>query len=178
MSIPSSWLPSCNMKRVIAHWTAGSHVASHVDREHYHIIVQGDGTLVRGDHSIDDNVSTADDDYAAHTRGANTGAIGISMCCMGDTKNPSRVKENPFVPGPFPMTRKQWDAMVGAIAQLCRVYRIPVTEKTVLSHAEVQGTLGIRQAGKWDFTRLAFDPSVKGAKACGDKMRAEVRAKM
>jgi hypothetical protein len=60
------------------------------------------------------------------------------------------------------------------IAQLAHFYKIPVTNKTIPSHAEVQPNLGIQQAGKWDFTRLAFDPSVVGAKACGDKMRAEV----
>jgi hypothetical protein len=170
--IPAKWMPVCNMKRVVAHWSAGAHKASGADREHYHIIFEGDGTPVRGDHSIDDNVNTADDDYAAHTRGCNTGAIGVSLACMAGAV------ESPFNPGKFPMTRKQWDAMTTGIAELCKFYKIPVGPKSVLSHAEVQNTLGIKQAGKWDFTRLAFDPSIKGAKAIGDRMRAEVSAKM
>lgn len=170
--IPASWMPKCNMKRIVAHWSAGAHKASALDREHYHIIFQGDGSPVRGDHSIDDNVNTGDDDYAAHTRGCNTGAIGVSLACMVGAI------EKPFDPGKQPMTRKQWDAMTTGIAELCKFYGIPVTTKTVLSHAEVQSTLGIRQNGKWDFTRLAFDASVVGAKACGDKMRAEVSAKL
>ena len=172
MAIPAAWLSNCAMKRVIAHWSAGGHKVSEIDREHYHIIWGGDGIPVRGDHEISDNVRTGDGDYAAHTRGCNTGSIGVSLACMAGAV------ENPFKPGKFPMTKVQWDAMIDGIAQLCRFYKIPVTPQTVLSHAEVQGTLGIRQNGKWDFTRLAFDPSVKGAKACGDKMRAEVSAKM
>jgi hypothetical protein len=170
--IPASWMPACMMKRVIAHWSAGAHKASALDREHYHIIFQGDGTPVRGDHTIDDNVNTADDDYATHTRACNQGSIGVSLACMAGAI------ENPFNPGKFAMTRKQWDAMTTGIAELCKRYAIPVTPKTVLSHAEVQGTLGIRQNGKWDFTRLPFDASIKGAKAVGDRMRAEVAAKL
>lgn len=170
--IPASWMPKAGMKRVVAHWTAGAHKASALDREHYHFIFQGDGTVVKGDHTVDDNLNTADGDYAAHTRGCNTGAIGVSVACMAGAV------ESPFKPGPFPMTKKQWDAMIAGIAELCRFYKIPVGPKTVLSHAEVQGTLGIKQAGKWDFTRLAFDTSIKGAKAVGDRMRAEVAAKL
>ena len=72
------------------------------------------------------------------------------------------------------MTKAQWDKLAVVVADLCRFYGIPVTPKTVLSHAEVQGTLGITQRGKWDFTRLAFAPEVKGAKACGDLLRTAV----
>lgn len=170
MVIPETWMQPCVMKRVITHWTAGTHSASSLDKEHYHIIVEGDGNLVKGDHDIADNVSTSDDDYAAHTRRCNTGSIGISLACMGGNE----VKEDPFNAGPWPMTETQWDKMVEAVADLVTFYGISITPETVLSHAEVQGTLNIPQRGKWDFTRLAFDPSVSGAKACGDKLRADV----
>lgn len=172
MALPSSWLPKCAMKRIVAHWSAGGHTVSAIDKEHYHIIWGGDGVAVRGDHKISDNVSTSDGNYAAHTRGCNSGSIGVSLACMAGAV------ESPFNPGKFPMTKVQWDAMIEGIAQLCTFYGIPVTRHTVLSHAEVQGTLGIAQRGKWDFTRLAFDLSVKGARACGEKMRAEVMAKL
>ena len=48
-----------------------------------------------------------------------------------------------------------------------------VTPHTVLSHAEVQQALGIKQRGKWDISHLAFDPWGIGAKACGDIFRAQ-----
>ena len=171
--IPADWMPAAKMQRVIVHWTAGTHTASDNDRSHYHVLLEGSGKPVRGIPSIKLNeVVKTGSGYAAHTLGCNTGSIGVSMCCMGGAI------ESPFSAGKYPMTREQWDAMTSAVADLCRRYSIPVTDKNVLSHAEVQNNLGITQRGKWDFTRLAFDPSVVGAKACGDKMRADVRAKL
>lgn len=166
--VPSSWMQRCEMKRVIAHWSAGAYTVGALEKQHYHLIIDGNGKLHKGDHDISDNVNTADDDYAAHTLGTNTGSIGISLACMAGAI------ENPFRPGRYPMKNVQWDAMIEAIADLVSFYAIPVTPATVLSHAEVEKNLGKPQRGKWDFTRLAFDDSVVGAKACGDKMRREV----
>lgn len=156
------------MQRIIAHWTGGVHKANATDRKHYHVIVEGDGTLVRGNASIKLNEPPRKAGRASHTLNCNSASIGISMACM------ARAKETPFVAGSHPMTREQWEAMIQGIASLCLRYAIPVTPQTVLSHAEVQGTLKIRQRNKWDFTRLAFDRTIKGATAIGDKMRAEV----
>src|SRR5690606_21599103 len=52
---------------------------------------------------------------------------------------------------------------------------IAVTPKTVLTHAEVQANLGIKQRNKWDIAVLPFDRKVVGAKAIGDKLRSEVK---
>lgn len=165
-----AWLQPVKMRAIVAHWSAGGHTVSAIDKQHYHFIVGGKGDVVKGDEDIAANVSTSDGDYAAHTRGFNTGVIGVSMACMAGAV------ENPFNAGKFPMTKTQWDVLMRVIAELAAFYKIPVTDKTILSHAEVQPNLKIQQAGKWDFTRLAFDPSVKGAKACGDRMRSEVSA--
>ncbi|AWM23457.1 peptidoglycan recognition protein family protein [Sinorhizobium fredii] len=170
--LPLEWLQPVKMTRIIAHWSAGAYRASELDKEHYHFIVEGSGNVVRGDHSVADNVNTADDDYAAHTRGCNTGSIGVSLACMAGAI------ESPFNPGKFPMTEAQWHRAMDVIAHLAGFYKIPATPKTILSHAEVQVNLGILQRGKWDFTRLPFAPDVIGAKACGDKMRAEVKARL
>ena len=167
--IPVGWLPkSSKMARIIAHWTAGSYTVSSTDAEHYHFIWGGDGIVVRGDNTVVDNESTSDGEYAAHTKDCNTGSIGVSMACMAGAK------ENPFDSGLYPMRKAQWDGMCRGIAELCAFYKIAVTPKTVLSHGEVQSTLGIAQNGKWDFTHLSWDQSVVGAKACGDLMRAQV----
>lgn len=107
---------------------------------------------------------------ASHTLNCNTGSIGVSLCCMAGAI------ESPFNAGSAPMTAEQWSALPRVLADLCRRYGIAVSPRTVLSHAEVQGTLGIAQRGKWDITRLSFDPSVKGAKACGDAFRAATNA--
>lgn len=161
-----AWLPSAKMERIIVHWTAGPHKATGLDRSHYHLIIQGDGTLVRGDRSIADNEAPIRGAYAAHTLSCNSGSIGVSLACMAGAV------ESPFNAGSAPMTRAQWDRLPAVLAALCGRYGIHVTPRTVLSHAEVQGTLGIKQRGKWDIARLAFDPSVVGAKACGDIFRA------
>lgn len=168
--LPAAWLDKSKMSRIICHWSAGGYVVSDVDKEHYHFIAGGDAKWVRGDHTVADNLNTGDGDYAAHTLGCNTGSIGISLACMAGAI------ESPFKPGPYPMKREQWTTLVAAVAQLVDNYQIPVNPKTVLSHAEVQQNLGITQRGKWDYTRLPFDPSVVGAKAVGDKLRAEVMA--
>ncbi|MBD8687374.1 MULTISPECIES: peptidoglycan recognition protein family protein [unclassified Rhizobium] len=170
--LPLEWLQPVKMTRIIAHWSAGAYRVSTLDLEHYHFVVEGTGNVVRGDHTIADNVNTADDDYAAHTRGCNTGSIGVSLACMAGAI------ESPFNPGKYPMTEVQWARAMDVIAHLASFYKIPVTDKTILSHAEVQPNLGIKQAGKWDFSRLAFDPTVIGAKSCGDKMRRDVKARM
>lgn len=163
--IPAEWMPAASMQRIIVHWTAGAHKASSLDKDHYHILIAADGTLVRGNPSIRQNQAPVGKDYAAHTLGCNSGSIGVSLCCM------ALAKESPFDAGTAPMTRTQWEKLPHVLADLCRRYAIPVAPKTVLSHAEVQKTLGIQQRGKWDIARLAFDPSIKGATACGDIFR-------
>jgi hypothetical protein len=168
--IPALWLPKANMKRIIMHWTAGAYVASEVDKEHYHMVIEGDLDLIKGDYSIKDNEVIHGSNYAAHTRNCNTGSIGVSLCCMAGAV------ESPFNAGKFPMKKEQMDKLIECVAQLCRFYGIPVTRQTVLSHAEVQPTLGITQAGKWDYTRLPFEPTIIGALAVGDFIRSRVQA--
>jgi hypothetical protein len=170
--LPNEWLSPVSMKRIVLHWSAGAYKASDLDKEHYHFIVDGSGDVIRGDHSIADNVNTADDDYAAHTRGCNTGAIGVSMACMAGAN------ENPFRAGSFPLKEIQWKRAAEVCAHLAKVYSIPVTDKTILTHAEVQPNLGIKQNGKWDIARLPFSPTLVGAKACGDNFRSLVKAAM
>jgi hypothetical protein len=167
--LPAEWLPkSTRMERVIAHWTAGSHTVSKTDREHYHFIWSGDGDPVRGDRTVVDNETTSDNVYAAHTKNCNSGSIGVSVACMAGAV------EHPFNAGAYPMTKVQWDHMCMGIAQLCQFYNIPVSDKTVLSHAEVEDTLHIDQNGKWDYTRLAWAPELEGAHACGKRLRGDV----
>jgi N-acetyl-anhydromuramyl-L-alanine amidase AmpD len=168
-AIPDIWLPPAKVTRLILHWSAGSYKASASDKEHYHLMVQGDGTVVRGDHTIDDNNSTGDGDYAAHTSQLNTGSVGLSMCCMAGAE------ESPFDPGPYPMLESQWKMAAIVAADVCRAYDIRIDKSHVLSHAEVQPTLGITQRGKWDVARLPWDLSARGAIVCGDIFRELVR---
>ncbi|QTF94203.1 N-acetylmuramoyl-L-alanine amidase [Halomonas sp. BM-2019] len=167
--VPKSWMPKAAMQRIVFHWTAGAYRASALDRKHYHILIESDGKLVQGTHSIADNASTADNHYAAHTRRLNTGSIGISVCCMAEAR------ERPFDAGRFPMTETQWHSMAQVAADLCDAYTIPVTPQTVLGHGEVQGTLGVQQLGKWDPLALPWEPTLSPAQV-GERFRNLVSA--
>lgn len=169
--VPNGWMPNCSMKRIIVHWTAGGYKASSLDKAHYHILVEEDGNLVKGTHSIKDNVSTGDNIYAAHTFGLNTGSIAVSVCCMAGAK------ESPFRGGSFPMTEKQWEIMSQVVAELCQFYSISVTPQTVLGHGEVEATLDIDQDGKWDPMVLPWNQGLSKKKV-GEQFRASVKAKI
>ena len=161
------------MNRIIIHWTAGGNKANATDKRRYHTIVEGDGNIVSGNHpfSANDPIRHPNDSstYAAHTRGANTKAIGIAMAGMRGAK------ERPFDHGPSPITKVQVAALVEEVAILCRIHGIPVTRETVLTHAEVQSTLGIKQNNKWDVMWLPGMRESTGAHEIGDYLRDCVR---
>ena len=96
----------------------------------------------------------------------------VSLCCMAGAR------EHPFDAGRYPMTEAQWDQAIAAIAQLADRYDILVTDQTILTHAEVEPNLNIRQNGKWDITRLAFEADVRGYREVGDAMRRRVAAEL
>lgn len=156
------------MKRIIMHWTGGAYKANAIDRNSYHIIFEGDGKMVLGKHPIAANEVIVKGQYAAHTFNCNTGSIGVSMACMGGAK------ENE-TNGIYPVTEAQFEAMCRSVAYLSKIHNIRITPETVLSHAEVEKTLKIKQKQKWDFTVLPFKPELKGATACGNYARARIK---
>ena len=154
------------------HWTAGGHKASAVDKKHYHFLIEGSGKVVPGDHNPEVNRSTSDGLYVAHTRRANTGAIGVTVCAM------LGARERPFSAGRYPITDAQADALVGLVADLADTYNIPVTRTTVLTHAEVQPTLGIAQRGKWDIMWLPGMSEPDDPVKVGDELRFRIKSAM
>lgn len=163
------------MQRIILHHTGGSHKPNSVDILHYHFIVDGDGKVHTGKFPVSANApgkSLKSGTYAAHTSMLNTGSIGISAASMSG--NPPW--NNPFASPHFP-TLQQMESMLEFVATLSEQYGIPVTRKTILSHAEVEITLGVRQAGKWDFD---YDPfgvlATRDPIAIGDMLRARVQS--
>ena len=167
--IPASWMPNSSATRIICHWTAGGYTAGGLAISRYHILIQGDGSLKRGTHSIKDNDSTADGVYGKHTKGTNKNSIGVSMCCMAGAN------ESPFNAGAAPMKKLQWDAMIDVVAQLCKRYDIACTPTTVLGHGEVEANLGIDQEDKWDPMKLPFDAGKSKAQV-GTLLRQQVSA--
>lgn len=169
--VPDAWMPAAKITGIVVHWTAGGHKASKIDLEHYHILIEADGKVVKGNPSIAANgLPRVRPGYAAHTRSCNSGFIGVSLCGMAGAV------ERPFNAGKSPLTEAEWDKLPFVLAALCDRYGIAVSPRTVLSHAEVQSTLGIKQNGKWDIARLPFDASLVGAKAVGDRFRSRASA--
>lgn len=166
--VPLEWLPECEMKRIVCHWSAGGPSPSEMDKEHYHLLLARTGKVIRGEHSILDNVSAGDNDYAAHTRGCNTGSIGVALCGMQDAV------QRPFAAGPYPLTKGQWNNAIIVCAELCERYRITPNPKGLLMHCEVPEQMGIPQPGKWDVSVLPFDRGKWAGTTPGAELRARV----
>jgi len=164
-------MPNGSLKRIICHWSAGTHNVSALDRSHYHFTVAGDGSIVPGIRKPEDNISTTDGAYAAHCLNCNSGSIGIALAAMAGAT------ERPFSAGAYPITTPQLAAFCGLAARLAKQYGIPNTRATILTHAEVQPTLGIPQRGKIDIMWLPGMTAMGDPIAVGDTIRAMIAAK-
>jgi len=147
------------------HWTAGTHAVSALDREHYHFIVAGDGKVVAGNLRPEANAVIKGGQYAAHTRGLNTGSIGVAVAAMAGAR------ERPFDAGAFPITAPQLAAFTDLVAELALTYKIRITRQTVLTHAEVQPTLNVWQRGKWDIAWLPGMKATSDPLVVGNQLR-------
>lgn len=82
-----------------------------------------------------------DGNYAKHTGGRNTGNIGIAICAMYSKD--------------YPIKKIQIEAACKLAAELCEKYGIRITNKNVLTHAEVGKMLPhSTSAGKIDIINL------------------------
>lgn len=153
--IPDEWL-SVNVlqKRIINHWTVTSYTPDPVSLDSYHLIVDGNGKVHRGNRDLNER--------APHTYMFNS-AIGVSMACMGGFQSFAN-------PGKYPPTKAQWDTLVNVNRQLCEHYGIPVSPQTVLMHGEVTNALGVDQWGKWDIGWLPH-LGLNSVEACGAELR-------
>jgi hypothetical protein len=161
---------SSGLHRVHLHWTAGAYGDIAMERKAYHVLILHDGRVVMGDYAPEANADTSDGHYAAHTRAANSGAIGVSLDAMGGAQ------ERPFNAGPYPITETQLKRAALEIANLCETYDIPVTKYSVLTHAEVQPTLGVKQRFKWDVTWIPGMTSPGDPVEVGNVIRQMIRA--
>ena len=160
------------MKKIILHWTAGSHAPTFFDRQFYHFLIDGEGNVHRGIYPPEANLNVKSGKYAAHCGGGNTGAIGVALCAMaGFTLSPLNA-------GRFPIKKIQLDALARLCAQLCRRYSIPVTPKTILTHYEfgLQNPL-TSSAGKPDICHLPPHPEILPHDV-GKFLRAKIRSQL
>lgn len=152
---------SSGLTRIHMHWTAGNHIPNSTDLGAYHVLVEGSGKIVN---PVPHTASRS------HTKSANGGAIGISLCAM------TSAVERPFRTGPAPITENQLQAFVCEIARLCRLYDIPVSRTSVLSHSEIQPTLRIKQNNKWDINWIPGMNGVGDPITVGDELRRRIAA--
>jgi hypothetical protein len=145
------------LTRIHMHWTGGGHTANATDRKSYHVVIEGSGKEI---------ICHPEAARLAHTLNANGGAIGISMACMAGAV------ERPFSWGSAPMISAQLHGMAKAAARLARQYDIPITRYSVLTHAEVQPVLGIKQRNKIDIMCLPGMNEMQDPIKIGDKIRA------
>lgn len=136
------------MKRIIIHWTAGANYPNAHEKECYHYLIDSLGKVTNGNYKPEDNESTQDGKYAAHTGGGNTGAIGIALCGMYGYKNRQAI-------GNYPLTKVQCERCFKLIAELSKKYNIPINPQNVMTHYEF-GKLhpNTSSAGKIDITFL------------------------
>jgi len=159
-----------SLQRIVMHWSAGTHKVSALDRQHYHFIVGGDGQVVPGIHAPEANIRPVKGKYAAHTLSLNTGSIGVALAAMAGAQ------ERPFNAGQAPITAVQLEKFVHLIAALSCKYNIPVTREAILSHAEVQPTLKVKQKGKWDIAWIPGMVAPGNPVLVGDELRRRIAA--
>lgn len=157
------------LKRIIWHWTAGAYGVINMEADAYHFIVNKDGSVSAGLDAPEANIPPLRAGaYAAHTLNLNSNSIGIAIDSMAGAV------ERPFDAGPYPTTTAQIESLCQLTAKLCMKYGIPVRRETVLSHAEVQPTLGVTQRNKWDITWLPGMTEAGDPVNIGDSLRARV----
>lgn len=142
------------MKRIILHWTVGTNQPNDCEYESYHYLVNGDGLVIKGKFTPEDNKNCKDGKYAKHCGGGNTGSIGIAVCGMMGYINKNHV-------GGYPITKVQCERLFKLIAEVAKEYKIPITPNTIMTHYE----FGLQHPtttskGKIDLTYLPPYPHV------------------
>lgn len=154
------------LHRIHLHWTAGAYGVIDLERHHYNGIVDQTGARYDGEWRFEAQARYQPGRAASHTLNANTGAIGLAADAMAGAR------ERPFDTGSAPLTWDQIAELCNWAAELSVAYDIPVSRYSILTHAEVQPTLGILQRAKWDITWLPDMDAPADPVCVGDRLRA------
>lgn len=160
------------MNRIVMHHSGGRYAPNALDIKAYHGLVGGEGQRIAGKYPVLSNAPgrITKGRYAAHTWKLNTGAIGRAIAAMhqGQWAYPYR--------GPCPVKPVQVDELLRWVAEDAIEWGIPIEPEFILTHAEVQITLGVTQRNKWDFD---YDPRARSKGrdpiAIGNELRQEIR---
>ncbi len=170
-------LPEGRIERLYTHWSAHDY-ESVFPAYHFCIAAMPDGRiLVVNTHDVRENMRDIgehpDRPYAAHTRGRNSFAIGLSaMAMQGAT---------PHDFGEYALTQPLIDGLCLVAAQLAATYGVPIDAEHVMSHAEAalhDGYFGNADEQRWDIARLAAEPRPlvdRDAIETGERLRERMR---
>ncbi len=175
------WTPALlggRIERIYMHWSGHDYFSVH-PAYHFCIALSRDARIVVVEtHDVCENMRDVTKDpeqpYAAHTRGRNSFAIGVSVMAMEDA--------TPHDFGSFPLTEALIAALCDVTAKLARCYDVPVDAEHVMSHAEaaiVDGYFGTGPDERWDIARLAAHSCPllpQHARETGDELRARIRS--
>ncbi|GAC1388298.1 MAG: hypothetical protein NVSMB31_02070 [Vulcanimicrobiaceae bacterium] len=172
--------PAGRIEKIYLHWSAGDY-RDVFEAYHYCVALDAAGKIVVANtHDLRENMRDVSIDpgapYAAHTRGRNSFAAGISVMGMKDAQ--------PHDFGAYPLTESLVDALCTVAARLAAFYEIPIQPHTVLTHAEaavVDGYFGNGDEERWDIARLvpSMEPLVpQNAAQTGDELRSRIRARL
>lgn len=159
------------LHRIHLHWPAGTYYPNAAERRAYNGLVDGDCARVDGVFRFEAQGRYQVGKAASHTLDANTGAIGLACCGMRGAI------ERPFIHGQYPLRWDMLEELCDWAAELAVAYDIPNSRYSILTHAEIQPTLGIRQRFKWDIVWLPGMASPGDPIEVGDQLRAMISEK-
>ncbi|MDQ2818024.1 MAG: N-acetylmuramoyl-L-alanine amidase [Candidatus Eremiobacteraeota bacterium] len=168
-------LPGGRIDNLYLHWSAGPYDKP---SSAYHFVVGcASGTLfAQQTHDVRENMRPLgpEMEYATHTRGRNSFAIGVSALCMLDA--------TPHDFGPAPLTSALLDALLAMTAFIAGRYAVRIDADHVLTHAEcavLDGYFGLLPHERWDLSRLTPAPQqllLREAMVSGEELRRRILA--
>lgn len=170
-------LPPGRVERLYVHWSAHDY-QSVFPAYHFCIATAPDGRLiVVNTHDVRENMRDVAEQpqrpYAAHTRGRNAFALGISIMAMENA--------TPTDFGRFALTQPLIDGLCRVTSLLASFYDVPIDAENIMLHAEAalrDGYFGTAPEERWDIARLAADdrPLLSHHAAdVGDELRSRMR---
>lgn len=129
-----------SLDRIIIHMTNSPYIVAGIDKYRFHYVIDQLGNCVAGRFSPDDNSHTktlTKGTYAAHTKGLSSGSIGIGLS--------GSYKVSSTYPTPYPITKKQKDALINLLVELVKKYNITPQKTTIVLSTEVEAILNVTQ---------------------------------
>jgi hypothetical protein len=172
-------LPAGQIERIYTHWSAHDY-ESVFPAYHFCVATKPSGEIVVvNTHDVRENMRNVydapDEPYAAHTRGRNSFALGISIMAMEGSR--------PEDFGRYPLTEPLIDALCAVGAKLAKFYGVPIDADHIMSHAEAalrDGYFGTKPEERWDIARLRAEdrPLVpEDGVIVGEELRRRMRAR-